>query len=349
MRALSRWLNRSLARLALARSDAALLKAAGGAPRTAGGRTLDPHFQFIEAKSRARPAPAVLTPAIARAQTNALVYLFGGRRAADVNVEALRIEAEGRAIPARIYHPPVRDPTSPVLVYFHFGGGVVGNLETCDAFCAQLAEETQGPILSVDYRLAPEHPWPAGLEDARAAYRWAIENAARFDAPAGRAAVGGDSMGGNFAAIIAQETKRASEVQPVAQLLIYPAVDIACDRPSMAIFADAFPLTRAMMDWFMENYLPTGVDRRNVRVSPAHESDLSGLAPALIYGAGFDILADQGADYAARLKAAGVKTTYHCFDALAHGFTAFAGAVPAADRACRRIARETASFLRSLR
>ncbi|MGE0044862.1 MAG: alpha/beta hydrolase [Hyphomonadaceae bacterium] len=342
-----RFLTKMLARAAINRSDEALIRASGGSPRVAGGRTLDPRFQFIEAQSRKAAPPPELTPAIGRAQTDGLVYMFGGKREPGVHAESLTIDLGDRRIPARLYHPARRDPSVPVLVFYHFGGGVVGNLDTCDAFCTILANETKGSVLSVDYRLAPEHRFPAGLNDAIDAFKWAVENAQRFDGPAGKAAIGGDSMGGNFSAIVTQEMKRTGGPLPVVQLLIYPATDIASTHPSMTTYADAFPLTAQTMAWFMANYLPEGTDPKQVRLSPANEPNLAGLPPALIYTAGFDVLSDQGKEYADKLKAAGVPVTYHCFDSLAHGFTAFTGAIPAADAACRRIARETAAAMKA--
>jgi acetyl esterase/lipase len=151
-------------------------------------------------------------------------------------------------------------------------------------------------------------------------------------------------MGGNFAAIIAQEQrgKRA----PVLQLLIYPGLDLVSDTPSMHDFADAWPLTAETVDFFMKHYLPPGADPSDPRVSPGRTQDLKGLAPALVYTAGFDMLLDQGAAYAQRLQEAGVKATYHCFESLPHGFVAFPAAARAAEEAIRRIARETASALK---
>jgi acetyl esterase/lipase len=343
-----RWLTKALVRAALNRSEAALIKASGGAPRTAGGRTLDPRFQFIEAQARKRKPPANMTPEVGRNQTSDLVHLFGGRREPGVHAESLRMETGARVISARFYRPERSDPAVPVLVYFHFGGGVVGDLDTCDAFCSMLAAATKGPVVSVDYRLAPEHRWPAGLEDSIEAYKWVAARAERFGGPAGKVAVGGDSMGGNFAAIIAQEMVRTGGPAPVLQLLIYPATDIVSERSSRTMYGDAFPLTAETMDWFMANYLPEGADRKDLRLSPLFESNLAGLPRAFIYTAGFDPLLDQGHAYADKLAETGVPVTRHCFDSLAHGFTAFTGAIPAADAACRRIAREVAAGLRSV-
>ena len=171
-----------------------------------------------------------------------------------------------------------------------------------------------------------------------AAYRWARDNAPRFGAPAGQVAIGGDSMGGNFAAVIAQEMKRAGEPQPALQLLIYPALDVASETASMTTYADAYPLSRATMAWFMGHYMGPGDSPADPRLSPVRAADLSGLAPAVVVTAGFDPLLDQGEAYARRLREAGVPVVYRCYDHLAHAFTAFTGVVPAADVACREIA-----------
>jgi acetyl esterase/lipase len=255
-----------------------------------------------------------------------------------VRVEARSVATRSGSIAARAYRPADQNPAFPVMVFAHFGGGVIGGLDTCEVFCSILARVCGCPVLSVDYRLAPEHRFPAGLEDMLAAFRWAREHAGRFGAPEGRATVGGDSMGGNFAAVVAQETRRSAEPQPELQLLIYPALDVASESPSMSTYADAYPLSRATMAWFMGHYMRPGDAPTDPRLSPLAAADLSGLAPAVIATAGFDPLADQGEAYARRLREAGVPVAFKAYDHLAHAFTAFTGVVPAADRACREIA-----------
>ena len=180
------------------------------------------------------------------------------------------------------------------MTFAHMGGGVIGALETSRAFCTILASGGRGPVVSVDYRLAPEHRFPAGLEDFLAAYRFVRDNAGRFGAPAGQAAVGGDSQGGNFAAVACQELQRAGEPQPALQLLVYPCVDMACESASMTTYADAFPLDRAMIDWLTGQYLGPGDNPAELRASPLRAESLAGLAPALVVTAGFDPLLDQG-------------------------------------------------------
>ncbi len=342
------WLRKMLVHLALSRSDEALIKASGGNPRTVRGMTLDPRFQFLEAQARQRAIPwEQQTVASLRAQTEAGAALFGGPKVPGVRTEKVYITGRSHSVPARLYLPTVRDNSAAMLVYFHFGGGVIGSLEVCHRLCGLIAREAGAPVLSVDYRLAPEFKFPTGLEDCIAAYNWAVDNASRYGAAVGKAAVGGDSMGGNFAAIIAQEFKKSRP--PVLQLLIYPGVDFTSETPSMHDFADAWPLTAETVGFFVRHYLPEGVDPANPRVSPGRVEDVRGLAPALVYTAGFDMLLDQGEAYAKRLEESGVKTSYTRFDALPHGFVAFPGAARAAEEAIRRIARDTGAALKGSR
>jgi len=342
------WLRKALVHLALSRSSEALVKASGGEPRTVRGMTLEPRFQFLEAQARARAEPwETVTVEKLRAQTEAGSELFGGKPVSGVRIEKLYVTGRSHSVPTRLYLPTVRDNSAAMLVYFHFGGGVIGSLETANRFCSMVAKEAGAPVLSVDYRLAPEYKFPTGLEDCMAAYQWAVENAARYGAPVGKAAVGGDSIGGNFASVIAQQFRKTKP--PVLQLLIYPFVDLTSETPSMHEFADAWPLTAETVDYFMKQYLPANPDVGDARISPIRTEDLRGLAPALVYTAGFDMLLDQGAAYADRLRDAGVKTTYECFESLPHGFVAFPSAAPAAEAAIRKIAKETAAALKGNR
>jgi len=310
----------------------------GGAATHVGGRTLDPAFQFLAHQARGRPSPTTRSPQEVRPAIAAGFRIVAGRPEPDFAIEPVSIEEPDGIIEARAYRPRQQDPAAPVLVYAHMGGGVIGDLDTCEAFCTILARIARCPVLSVDYRLAPENRFPAGLGDVLTAYRWARDGAGRFGAERGRAAIGGDSMGGNFAAVICQELKRRGEPQPAFQLLVYPAVDTASETPSMTTYADAYPLSRGMMDWFIGHYIGPEADPADPMLSPIRTADLSGLAPAIVATAGFDPLLDQGEAYARRLRAAGVPVTYRCYDSLAHGFTGFTGAVRAADAACREIA-----------
>jgi acetyl esterase len=311
---------------------------AGGGVVFQGGRTLDPRLQFLAAQARGMPPMPSLSPEAARQASAAGLALVAGEPEEGVRVESLSIPGPDGPILARAYRPDTQDPAAPLMVWAHMGGGVIGDLETSHVFCTILARCARGPVISVDYRLAPEHRFPAGLEDVLAAYRWARDHAEQFGAPEGHAAIGGDSMGGGFAAIICQELKRKGEPQPALQLLLYPCVDVACQSASMTTYADAYPLTRPMMDWFVGHYMGPQDDPADPRLSPLAEQDLAGLAPAVIVTAGFDPLVDQGEAYARKLKAAGVPAVYRCYDGLSHGFASFTGAVPCADVACREVA-----------
>jgi acetyl esterase/lipase len=335
---------RDLVRAMLSRPDAELVMMAGG-PRVQDGFTLDPRLALLEAQSRAQPTPDPLTPELMRAASAQGVSLLSADAEPGVAWEHTAIDGPRGPIPLRIYRHAAQNGQLPPFVFLHYGGGVIGDLETCHWFCSLLAAQTKTVVVSVDYRLAPEHRFPAGLEDSIAAYEWTNANAAAVGAAPLPAAIGGDSMGGNFSAIIAQEMQRRGKPQPALQLLIYPATDIGDASPSMTSMGDAFPLTRAIMEWFMANYLPPGTDVRDLRLSPALAPSLAGLAPAFVYTAGFDPLRDQGKAYADALQAAGVPVLFACFTSLAHAFTSMTGVSPAADDACRRIARDVAAAL----
>ena len=309
---------------------------AGGGVVYRGGRTLDPRIQFLAAQARGQPPLESGSVEEARRAEAAMLPPLSGPLEPGVRWEPLSVPGADGDIPARLYRPQRQDPERPVMVWAHMGGGVIGGLDTSHGFAGLLAGVTEAPVLSLDYRLAPEHRFPAGLEDVLAAYRWGRDGAARFGAKG--AAIGGDSMGGNFAALVCQEMKRAGEPQPALQLLIYPAVDVASETPSMTTFADAFPLSRPLMEWFIGHYLGPDADPADPRLSPLKAKDLMGLAPAVIVTAGFDPLVDQGEAYARALKDAVVSCVYRGYDSLCHAFTAFTGAVPAADAACREIA-----------
>jgi acetyl esterase len=318
----------------------ALRLMSGGSSVWLGGRTLDPRFQFIAQMARREQSSRTqaITPQTARVAVAQQLAMMQAPPDSGVSFQDRTLDGPRGPIPCRLYQPVHPDPTAPVMIYGHFGGGVIGDLETCHTFCTILAHCGRGPILSVDYRLAPEHRFPAGLEDVLAAYRHVRDNPALYGATGGRVAVGGDSMGGNFAAVICQMLKAAGEPQPALQLMIYPAVDMASETQSMTTYGDTYPLGRGVMQWFAASYIGPQDDPADPRLSPIKTTDLTGLAPAIVVTAGFDPLVDQGEAYARRLKAAGVPVAYRCYDSLLHGFTAYGGAVPAANIACREIA-----------
>ena len=310
----------------------------GGGVVYRAGRTLEPRIQAIAHAVARAPQPPGLSLDQARTGLAQLHALLGGAAASGVKTEALSIDGPRGPIGLRAYRGAGQDPASPLLVFAHGGGGCMGDLALADPLCGLLAREARCAVLSVDYRLAPEHRFPAGLEDVAAAFAWARANAGRFGAPAGRVAIGGESIGAGLAAAVAQGLRAAGEPQPALQLLICPALDLAAEGGSLDAFADAFPLSRASLAWCVGHYLAPDADPADPRVSPSRCADLTGLAPALVITAGFDPLADQGEAYARRLKAAGVETTLRMHETLPHGFSLFAGAVPAAEAACHDIA-----------
>jgi acetyl esterase len=227
------------------------------------------------------------------------------------------------AIPVRVYRRFGLGAPLPAIVYFHGGGWVTGDLDTHDGSCRLLADVTGCVVVAVDYRLAPEHPFPAAVVDALAAYEWVHRNAAELGVQPGRVGVMGDSAGGNLAAVVAQQTHRAEAdgvPDPVAQCLVYPALDAHLAQPSIDTFAEGFFLTRDDMVWFRGHYLPERESWDDVRASPLLAPDLSGLAPAAVFTAGFDPLRDEGRAYADALAQAGVPVQYRCYDDLVHGF-----------------------------
>ena len=227
-------------------------------------------------------------------------------------------------IPARVYTPRGPGP-KPALLYFHGGGWVLGGLDTVDAPCRRLADAADCIVVSVDYRLAPEHKFPIPAEDCYAATRHVAENAAAFGADRDRIAVGGDSAGGNLAAAVTLMARDRGGPRLSFQLLIYPATDFAFDTPSYRAHAEGFGLTRKAARWYWSQYLPRPEDGAHPLASPLRAQDLRGLPPARVITAEYDPLRDEGEAYAARLRAAGVRAEVRRFEGQIHGFFAMCG------------------------
>ncbi|MEL6828854.1 MAG: alpha/beta hydrolase [Pseudomonadota bacterium] len=312
----------------------------GGAPLELGGRTLDANLQLIAHGASKQPPMSSLEPAVAQAASKQGLAMFMGPAEPGVSWRDQDIPSRRKhKIPVRIYRPDRQDPAKPVMTYYHMGGGVIGDLDTCHTFCQILATRIGCAVISVDYRLAPEHKFPAGLEDCIDAYDWSLRNAASLGAPAGQAMIGGDSMGGNFTAIVTQEMLRQEKPLPDLQLMIYPATDLVSEFESYKTYGETYPLSADTMQWFMKQYLPSDdFDKSDTHLSPAFERRLDELPPAIIATAGFDPLVDDGAAYAKKLEDAGVSVRYVCYDSLTHGFTAFTDIAPAARKACEEIA-----------
>jgi acetyl esterase len=235
----------------------------------------------------------------------------------------------------RIYTPlDANAEVLPGLVFFHGGGFVLGDLDTHDGLCRALANESGCRVVSVDYRLAPEHPFPAAVEDSIAAVDWIATNASALGIDASRLAVGGDSAGGNLAAVAAMLAKQRGAPKLGFQLLIYPVAQLGgAETASMRENGKGYFLEKASMEWFTRLYCPDATRRTDPRLSPLLARDLSGLPPAYVVTAGFDPLRDEGKAYADKLDAAGVPVTYVNYPGMVHGFFSFRGLVPKAREA----------------
>jgi acetyl esterase/lipase len=253
-------------------------------------------------------------------------------------VEDLRAPGPGGEIPVRLYAPRSSEPL-PALVFFHGGGFVIGSLESHDGTCRSLADEAGCAVVSIDYRLAPEHPFPAAPEDCLAATRWVGAQAHTLGLDASRLAVGGDSAGGCLAAVVAQQCRERGGPRLAFQLLIYPVTDHGFDTPSYDANASGYLLTRDMMKWFWGHYLADPADGASPLASPLRAEKLAGLPPALVQTAELDPLRDEGEAYARRLAEAGVPTTLTRYDGLFHGFFGMGAAIERARDAVAEAAR----------
>jgi acetyl esterase len=256
-------------------------------------------------------------------------------------VEDRSVELQGRCLPVRIYAPDGAERAPPVL-YFHGGGYVKGGIEESDAFCRRLASTSDHAVLSVGYRLAPEHPFPAALDDALATTLWAFEHAPEIGARPGGVVVAGESAGGNLAAVVALLARGRGDVIISRQVLLQPVLDFSLSFLSIAMSPDECLVPRDDLAWYYRTYCPAG-DPRDPRVSPLWADDLSGLPSALIIAAEYDTLRDEAAAYAEGLRAAGVATRYVCYPGMIHGFLQMAGLTGQA----RRATDEIAKFLRA--
>jgi acetyl esterase len=285
-----------------------------------------------------------LTPPDARKMALQLTAMVEGEKAIG-KIENRTLPGPAGPLPSRIYTPSTAgDEPSGGIVYFHGGAWVFGDLDTHDAMCRALAQETGCRLVSVDYRLAPEHKFPAAVEDAYAATEWIAAHAAELGIDPAYLAVAGDSAGGNLAAVVCQKAK-GSGINIALQVLFCPVTDIAADNPSRSDFAEGYFLEGPLMTWAGNHYLPTGADLNDPRLSPLRATDLSGLPPAHIHTAGFDPLRDEGKAYADALARAGVKVHYVCHEHMIHHFYAMAGAIPYAQTALKAIGADIKAVL----
>ena len=287
--------------------------------------TLDPDAAavFRAFQEAGRPPYETVSPAEARELYLKGRFVSNPEPPELASVEPLIIPSPAGLIPARVYTPTrlrKAGGLAPGLVFFHGGGWVIGDLDSHDVVCRKLADEGELMVVSVDYRLAPEHKFPAAVDDAIASTKWIADNAKQFGIDASRLMVGGDSAGGNLAAVVAIAARDGDGPELAGQVLIYPATDLAMRHPSHSEPETSILLTHSVIKWFCNHYLNGAADIDHWKASPARAKTLAGLPPAYVLTAGADPLRDEGDEYARRLKEAGVAVTHRTFPGQFHGF-----------------------------
>jgi acetyl esterase len=252
------------------------------------------------------------------------------------DVRDLKADGKGGPIPLRVYRPA--EGVLPAFVFFHGGGWVVGDLDTHDVVCRQIARDAGAVVIAVDYRLAPEHPFPAASDDAWSATTWIAARADELGIDAARIAVGGDSAGGGLAAVVALMARDSRKLRLAFQVLVYPVVDLRAESVSYSKYPEGYLLTRAAMQWYIAQYAPTPRAINDWHASPLLAPWVHGVAPALVITAELDPLVDEGEAYARRLRGARVPVDYHVVPGMVHGFLTMGGKVDAANRAIEVIA-----------
>lgn len=290
-----------------------------GPPITIEGRTLDPRAQLMLRLMRLAGPPIEDRPiSQGRRAMVASTRAVGGNQPVG-SVSDRVIPGPGGDLTLRLYAPRGRTGIAPAVMFVHGGGFVYGGLSSHDAVCRFLAEEAQVRVVAVRYRLAPEHPFPAAVEDVRAAWQWVVDNAEAVGIDPDRIGVAGDSAGANLAAVLCQQLVAEGGRVPDHQVLIYPVTDFSTRRRSRDLFGEGFLLTDTFMDQCRDFYLVSGEDETDPRVSPLL-GELTDLPPALVVTAGFDPLLDDGEAYAQALREAGVRVEYMCAEEQFHGF-----------------------------
>ena len=281
---------------------------------------LDPQCQTLLDQMAAVGGPGLesLTPEEGRNSYRMLMAL-GGAGNESVAVTDRTVPGPAGDIPVRVYTPDAPAPR-PLIAWYHGGGHVIGDLDTYDAVCRDLAAESGAVVVSVDYRLAPEHRFPAAADDCYAATQWVAEHASELGADASRLAVAGESAGGNLAAVVSLLARERGGPAIAFQALIYPATDLTRSHPSVQENGEGYLLTAKGMEWFNDHYLGPDGDPKDPHASPLFAEDLSGLPPALVVTCEYDPLRDEGEAYAARLRDAGVPVELRRYDGQIHGF-----------------------------
>jgi len=294
-----------------------------------GSRTMDPKAQIVGEFVKSIRTPGYFPPLPElRQQLRTMVTLMDEPAPALPRIEDVRIPGPAGEIPARIYAARVEGGPLPTVAYFHGGGWVQGDLETHHGLCARLAKHAGTLVVAVDYRLAPEHKFPAAVEDCLAAYRWLRARGRDIGADPARVAVAGDSAGGNLSAVVSQLAASGDPPMPTCQVLIYPAVDFTMETDSHRELADAHVIPRDRIVWYGEQYLRDDGDKQDLCASPLLAPRLAGQPPALIVTAGFDPLRDEGRAYGDRLREAGVDVVYREYPGQIHAFVSLTKAIP---------------------
>ncbi len=294
-----------------------------------GSRTMDPKAQIVGEFVKSIRVPGFFPPLPElRQQLRVMVSLMDEPAPALPRIENIRIPGPAGEIPARVYAPSAATTPRPAVAYFHGGGWVQGDLETHHGLCARLSKHAGVLVVAVDYRLAPEHKFPAAVEDCLAAYRWLRTKGRDVGADISRVAVAGDSAGGNLSAVVSQLAVSSGVPAPTCQVLIYPAVDFSLETSSHRELTDGHVIPRDRILWYMEQYLKSDADKSDLRASPLRAPSLEGQPPAMIVTAGFDPLRDEGRAYGDRLREAGVDVVYREYPGQIHAFVSLTKAIP---------------------
>lgn len=305
--------------------------------------TLDSQARAILDRAHASDAPSIMdsTPEQARKMMGAVLKMYGWAGPEMAKVEDIQVPGPDCAITCRVFKPHNLPNSAPILVYCHGSGWVIGGLDSHENEARHYADGASCIVVVPDYRLAPEHKFPAAAEDCYAVLTWVAANADALGGNADKIAIAGDSAGGNLAAAVSQMALRRSGPALVYQLLVYPVCDTHHHWDSYRRNSDGYYLTTAAMAWFREQYLSSVEDREDYRASPVLGDQLAGLPPALVMTAGFDPLCDEAAAYAQCLQTAGVDVEYICYENQIHGFVSFAGVI---DEGREFIARASAAL-----
>ncbi len=342
-----------LSRAALKLPPKQLEVIAGSKPYVWEGRALDPQMHVV-AKAYAEESPLHSFPIrLARTQYVENSKLLDSPRRKSVKTKNRTIELSSaagvRSVGIRIFNPPqLTNEPIPVMVYYHGGGWSVGSSDTVDALCSGFAEDLNHIVISVDYRLAPEHKYPAAADDAVDSFLWLKNNASHYGGDENNVYVAGDSAGANLAAVVSQQTVKNGLPTPSAQVLIYPATDLRNCTLSHHTQAEGLPLCGNTINWFVGMYMEGDTHKEEIKASPglAKGQWLKDLPPAIITTAGFDVLRDEGEAYAKHLKSAGVSVWYHEYSHLMHAYVTMTGHIAAADVAIKHTTEQIRTLIK---